>query len=347
MLICEPIGIGSGRGAWNMFVAGTEFLGTLRSSGALGIAISVYIFDGCLFSCLSKHFHARHEVFYDRNLGFDHGVLHEALRCMDWVVPVKCIAHGCSNAVAWGLKEVGLEAVRDDVHVAVASLINCRTVLHAAIDNFLVTYLKFSSDRSASISELQSFWKALHVEPNMCDRLSEMDLHWSGTHLVVNSDFENEASFNDVANSVLYLLTWCKFSDTRWAKVGACARKWIGSLAVGIDKIWAMAIADPHVSNYHLSGYSKASPDVRLLLAVAAFSSLPGESLLIDLFEDDRFLMNTNRLWGIVAEEVDYLESVVPMFVWDRVVALAKLGVDGAGFRSKVIKVAHVTVGYL
>ena len=99
MRVAEPLGLGLGRGAWSVFQAACDWEAIPRVLGATGITISCYVFDGCLFGPLSKHLTARHQLYYSKAHGFDHGPLHDELSAMDWVCPVKCIAHSCGNSV--------------------------------------------------------------------------------------------------------------------------------------------------------------------------------------------------------------------------------------------------------
>ena len=69
MLFAPPIPLKKGKKAWNVFTAACEFIDTLRHSGHEVIAISIYLFDGCLFIALSRHLQARHEMYYDSGVG--------------------------------------------------------------------------------------------------------------------------------------------------------------------------------------------------------------------------------------------------------------------------------------
>jgi hypothetical protein len=94
--ICEPIGLGLRRKAWNCFSAGCDFASLPRHLGARGIVVSAYVF-GCIFSALRRHFSARHRLYYDSQYGVQLGPLHEELSLTDWVFAIKCISHSCSS----------------------------------------------------------------------------------------------------------------------------------------------------------------------------------------------------------------------------------------------------------
>ena len=114
--------------------------------------------DGALYSSLKRHMVGRHELFYARSRGFDHGDDHDVLWAPDWTITLKCIAHACSNAVLWGLKPNRITELSEDVHVSIASLQNGRTALHSKTDMMLVRHLEFRGHRSGSDSDISTFW---------------------------------------------------------------------------------------------------------------------------------------------------------------------------------------------
>ncbi len=63
-------------------------------------------------------------------------------------------------------------------------------------------------------------------------------------------------------------------------------RLYLCSLCLGIDRVVADCLADAGVSSYLLGGYQRASPEVRLFFAVAAFSTKCAECTLQSLLED-------------------------------------------------------------
>ena len=208
MRVAEPLGLGLGRGAWSVFQAACDFEAIPRVLGATGITISCYVFDGCLFGPLSKHLTARHQLYYSKAHGFDHGPLHDELSAMDWACLVKCIAHSCGNSVVWGLKGVGLHDHRDNVHIAIASLLNARTALHAHVGDFLHQHLYFSQDRSGTNEEVSAFWRSLQVEHHFVDLLSDLDLHWDGRVLRIRESWSGRGdAIDEISACVLYLLS--------------------------------------------------------------------------------------------------------------------------------------------
>lgn len=248
----------------------------------------------------------------------------------------------------WGPKGLDLDEHRDKVHLSIASLINARTALHAHVDEFLARFLRFRPERVTSEENCRACWVFLQVEPSVVDILCSLDRRWDGGSLSIHASWEgSEEGFSKISGCSLYLLRWSSFSETRWAKVGVCARMFVGSLAAGLDRLWELCMRDEHVSKYNLVGFSKADEGARRLLACAAFAAVPAESLLIQLFEDDRFLRKSGELWGELSLEVECLTDVLPIFVWDRVAAVTRIGLGGRKLRSLALQTTHTIVGYL
>ena len=179
------------------------------------------------------------------------------------------------------------------------------------------------------------------------DLPSDLDLHWDGRVLRIHESWsERDDAIDTISTCLLYLLSWCSFSETRWAKVGVCGRRYIASLCGGIDRLHEICMGDPNITKYHLSGYSKADKRARSLLCTAAYSALPSESLLLELFEDDRYLRRSEDLWHVVTTEVAYLTDL-PMFVWNRITNVACLEMSGEEFRGQVLHSTHISVGYV
>ena len=142
MLFGPPRGLRHGKTSWNMLTAACEFSSTVRASGHVGIAVTVYIMDGLLYSASVRLFKARHALWYDvlqqRGDAFD-----PLERCRDLVVGIRCKAHGFHNAVSWGLGSHTNEEVINEAHISVASLLNCSSAIYERIDRFLLRAVRF------------------------------------------------------------------------------------------------------------------------------------------------------------------------------------------------------------
>ena len=79
---------------------------------------------------------------------------------------------------------------------------------------------------------------------------------------------------------------------------------------MGIDKIAELAVKNDAVCKWHLGGYSRqCSSAVRQYLATAALAARPSESMLMELLEDDRFLLKHQQCLDVLHAEQRYLEQ--------------------------------------
>ena len=63
-----------------------------------------------------------------------------------------------------------------------------------------------------------------------------------------------------------------------------------------------------------MAGIKRATPQVRMFLAVAAFSSYPTEAVGLEILEDDAFLRRGPELFELMEQELGYL-SDLPSYV--------------------------------
>ena len=179
-LLDDPIGLKLGKKAWNVFIANSEWLPTLRELGCKGITLSIYLADGALYSALERKYRVRHYLLYKGcAFGEEFNWVYQNL---DWVICIKCVNHGCSNGCHWGLKTVGDKTVVDSCHICTASLINGSTALYGKIPDFVFRRLSFRKSIS-KVEDREQFWKLLGAEPELLDECVLMDIEWDGVSL--------------------------------------------------------------------------------------------------------------------------------------------------------------------
>lgn len=91
-----------------------------------------------------------------------------------------------------------------------------------------------------------------------------------------------------------------------------------------------------------MAGIPRASPQVRLFLAVSALSACSTEAAGLELLEDDRF----PELWQLLQEDCIYLHDL-PWLVWERVAMLISAGTDAAQLRDSCFFAADIGACYL
>lgn len=278
------------------------------------------------------------------------GPLNESLllAIQEFTFCIKCVSHGCNNGTKWGLQLVASSKdVVDDGHICTASLNKCATAFHSHIDLFLLKYLEWDPKRSGSDEDIHAFWSALGVHPHMVAQLVQADLFWDGSRLRVHSSFQTvPEAFGNICDMVLHLLRWVDFSETRWCGSGIAGRSFFAAAAGGVDGIHAILLQDPHVSKEKMSGITRATPQVRLFLAVAALSADSTEVVGLELLEDDSFLRRARELFLMMEEELKYLHDL-PDLVWERLATLISKDTRAIDFRDSCIFAAHIGSCYL
>ena len=241
--------------------------------GARGITISVHLYDGALFSPLRKHFVARNELYYSDDYGIETGPLRPILHATDWVLGVKCVSHGCSNAVVWGLKTACPSVDRESVHVSIASLLNGRTALHSHTTAFLTRHLQFSAVRSGVFDDIYTFWQALDVEPHMCEIFAQLDPVWDGVTSALAKSTKRKLGASTTFLVAFRICFIGRLSRRRVGPtVGRSGRLLARSLAGGLEPLWGICMEDDNISHWHLGGLRKRLPmsdSICLLLPLA------------------------------------------------------------------------------
>ena len=108
----------NGRSAWNVFAAATEFASTLRAAGHQGVAIHIYLMDGCSTNtCAQERLCALHSLYYDED-GPCPKDERWFLKQTEWVIALTCVVHTGHSSVKWGLSSVMDDTISEDSHVA-------------------------------------------------------------------------------------------------------------------------------------------------------------------------------------------------------------------------------------
>ena len=334
----------------DIWVAATDHMAMLKVLGHQGISITVYLQDGLMAKPFAKRMAARHKLFFKRQhcpLQFDSDGDRLLAELRDWVMTLTCAAHSASRALKWGMASLVNEpALLEGVHILISSLLRASTGLHLAVGEHVVGRVVFDRHPPDNIEDLEHFWTCLDVEPKILDLVVRVNPFWDGQRLRVSASLADEPdAINMVTTVVRYCMHWVDFSDTRWCKVGQCGRLYLRSLMVGIDHLVQLAVANDAVSKWHLNGYMKfGSVSAKTYLAVAACAGRPSESFLLELLEDDRFLIHHARYWQVLADEHLYLLSL-PFAFYSTVADVLK--VDVHDYRAQVINASVVSIGYL
>ena len=346
MLLQAPRSLTAGKGAWHMFAAGCQFQSTLRASQHEGIAMTVYLMDGCLFSSTWRKWRALHDLWYSDHGGAD-AELAWLLQQSEWVFGIKCMLHGGHNSVHWGLLHWCAKEVSDAAHIATASLNNTSSAIHARMDLFMIQFLIFEDAVDATRDDVKVYWKTLDIRESMLDLFVQVDPRWDEARqrLLVSAHVEQDPECWEKCSLVIGVCRrWLNWTDTRLASIGRAGRFFTRSLATGLDSAVQQCFDDESCSNYNLSGYRRATPEVRLMLAIAAVASVPSEFFVVEMLADDRLLKRSQELHdGVVERMVSIAE--LPGLVWSRIAATS--GTATEEFKHDVLLAMCVSYGYL
>ena len=334
---------------WHIWHSSLQHFPLLRDLGCKGPVLHVSLQDGLHHVLFSKHMEAYHSLYYasNRDTGDDDDdFLQENT---DWCFRWKCTGHVGSNGLKWGHRRFSSEALLKQVHVAIRALCSTSFTLRKKAKDFIMRHVVGVEPEEHPWSERELFWQSLGVDTEMMKSFERANPVWDPLRkqLKVNKTFLDEQDCIDVLESLfIYGYSWINFSDSRFGKVGPCARKWVLSCVLGIDECFKETLDDPTTSKYYANGYLECDGDVRLWLATAAFSCYPVESMIVDLLEDDRFFARALELKASMDAESIYVSSL-PDHVFAHVLDCCGLRLTVAEFKHQVSLSMHISRGYV
>ena len=226
VLLGPPRSLIHGRSAWHVFAAATEFDATLRSQQHVGVAIHIYLMDGCATMLAAQdRLEALHEMYYT-----DFGPLpveeRWALRHTEWVIPIRCVVHAAHLGVKWGLGNAMTAAISEDAHVALRGVINSSESLFEKMDEFSRRFIVFE-DRGHDVEQLRQFWTMVDIPANLIELFILADPWWDPVAklLKLQPCLEQDPECWDKISLILMTVRrWILWSDTRWARCGRAGR---------------------------------------------------------------------------------------------------------------------------
>ena len=334
----------------DIFAAACDSVPLMKLAGHRGISISLYMQDGLFAVPFGKRMRARHNLFFKSELcplSFESPVDRELAELRDWVLSWCCCAHSCSRALKWGLRSMVTEPdMVDSVHIVISSLLRASTGIHQSVPEFILNRVVFDRPDPTNPDEVEHLWALLDVDPSHLQLFVQVNPVWDGKMLHVSSSLlASQDAISAVTTVVRYCCKWIDFSETRWVKVGQSGRLYLRSELVGIDGLVKLTEQNDAICKWHLNGYrTHGKPSVRLYLATSALAARPSESVLLDLLEDDRFLLRSDHCWKILQDELQYLLTT-PQFCYTTVAEAIK--VSPIQYRACVIESSLVSIAYL
>ena len=335
----------------DVWCAASEFCPVLALSGHKGIGIHVYIQDGLFASPFGKRMLARHALFWQKAhcpLTFTTDAEMFLAELRDWVYTTGCFARSCSKALKWGMRAlvVGCDELLEAIHISVSALLRGSQGLFRAVPEFIAGFVVLDVPEVDNTEDIVWFWTCLDVHPKLIDLFVRVNPQWRGDRLHCSASLSGAPDMMTALTTCIHAcMHWTDFSETRWTKVGVCARQFLKSLCIGIDKISHLAMGNDAVCKWHLGGFhKKCSGPVRLYLATAALSARPTEAMLLELLEDDRFLLKHDRCLDALLLEHRFLEKA-PAYFFETISAI--VNVDCDLYRASVLESSLTSISYL
>jgi len=351
IMIRDPVPLVHGKGAEPVFSAAVEFLRTLRQMGHWGIAVQHYAFDRALHAPLVRRFKQKHAQLAPQWVaptGPDAGaagLFQPAL--LEWIVDTPCCNHDVHNGLKWALFQwLTDEVFMKEVFIVIESLRNGFDLLVQQLDAWLLTVVSWEdADDLWDPSFALAFWSAVGCEPRWAEEFVELGLMWADGRLRVHEKNRgSEGIWARLSNCLLYSLKFTKFSDSRWCTLGRSARQLLLARLVGLDSLVAAVLGNPKASHFYIGGYKRKTGKVDRFICLAAFASIPADTLLSDLLKDDRVVLHQAEYRDHLREEMDWLQDL-PIELWAIVCGLCD---TGAGtIRSQVLASAHTSLGFI
>jgi hypothetical protein len=252
----------------------------------------------------------RQKAYYTPGMGPPLGEEAPLKEMTDWHVSCACAAHDTHNALKWCLAPFSGPEVVKDMHVVLEALRNSFAILHAHLPRFLAAHLAYR-DAPDTSSATEEFWRAMGVDVDNLDRVTEVAPWWDGSHLTVSASLRDDPdSLEKVSAVILYFCRWRAFTETRWATIGPACRALVCCFCVGLEKLVSITRADATVTDYNLHGFSRLSSSLKKFAVIAALASVVPDSLLTELLADDRVAKRSDDLLETVMEEMRWVESI-------------------------------------
>ena len=347
-LSCPPLPLTHGKTAWNAYSAAISFHPSMRAVGWQGIVWQFYVFDGLQFQAMKRRLRAMHHLEYDgdMNLLAADVASDPIAQLTHFNICMRCKSHTTHLAVTWSLKPVLLEGMSKDAHNVVRSLRSNAHDLHSHVEPFMRQCVQFVEKTDDPVA-VESFWRLLGVHPGMLKLVCMVDPVWDGQSLFIADRMSVDPDgWRKTKVVLLYLLRWCDWSDTRWLKSSKSARWYMRSLFVGLDKLVALVLQDPHCYKMWLRGHDRSSIAIRTFFTVACVAPMPAEAVHACLMKDDRLLRFGADYKAKVPEQLTYI-ATLPSLVWVRLASTLQGEHVWQDVRSMCLKSASVCAAFL
>ena len=234
--------------------------------------------------------------------------------CTDLFVANGCALHDLQNALRWGIEPLLKKDMLHDMHIILEALRSSASKLHQALPAHLRSLVvqRQPADLAGHL-ERQQFWTLLGVDAAVLDRVQEVDPWFHDGQLHVNPIAMREQDDPDeLSVSILYLLPWRAFTDSRFLSMSEASRGLLGSMCCGLSVLVERARAQGPC-HPHLNGFQRLSPDNIKCFVVLALVGTALSELMCTLMADDRLLRQKSSLEAMLADEIQAAHALPEM----------------------------------
>eukprot|EP00971_Amphidinium_carterae_P227876 4519909-Amphidinium_carterae.1 len=194
---------------------------------------------------------------------------------------------------------------------------------------------------------LRQLWAGLGQSDESLHFLVRAQLRFENDQLLVHPEFaEQEDAPELVADALLGLAKFPKFTESRWLSVATAARSLTAVLLVGMDSWVETCFKAEHHSEYYLGGYRRLTPQHKTMLLRIAMASYPADAFLAEVLEDDRLNRSSARYSEAVLDEIVYLANV-DLQVWQMLAGISQGVVEPELLRSDCLHAALVIQAFI
>ena len=203
-----PRGLGNGKSNWEFFTAASEFISGPRMLGCRGVCSTFLCFDGLMFRPLLRHMQARSEIFYATHGQRMFAEAMTEMRCLDYTLGTRCVAHIGSNAIQHAASPFTTDEILASCWVLNDAYRKNSAALLGKLDEWLPTVVAFDAQPPNEWCARQ-VWSALGVNAKMIELFIHVNPQWRNHRLMVNPKLQHLPNCMELLSvCVVYCLRW-------------------------------------------------------------------------------------------------------------------------------------------
>jgi hypothetical protein len=307
-----------------------------------------YLQDGLHSGAFARRMRARHHLYHHQVA--DYAGTDEAGRRCDrcWTSGMRCCLHSASSGLKWGMTRHSSKDILDAVHITIKSCINSSSEILNEIPSFVMARTRFRQPRMSAAC-IRTYWTLVGVSERFMPEFIAVNPEYdpAADLLYVHLDLEGTDGWLDRVEAVLVVaMHWRNFSETRWGGLGRSLRLLGLSLVCGLQGLVRQVVKNPNANHYFINGFYRLNyAGVATYVVVGMFSTLPLESVIMDLLVDDRFFLKAPQLRTIINDLVKVIENV-PIATWTSFCNVLVPGTSGEQLRHQIASSIHVSLAY-